>query len=378
MAKKIIISFLIGFTLVSSVFAASPPVRIKDIAHVLEARDNPIMGFGLVVGLKNTGDSSRTEFTKQALTNMLSRMGIAPQEGDFKSRNVAAVIVTAKLPPFLKPGQKIDVTVSSVGDANSIKGGILLLTPLHGTDEKIYAIAQGSVVVGHLGVEGTHSSAFVRKPSTVGRIAGGGIVEKEVPVTVSSDFVAIVLDKPDFTTASRVVSSLQKSGVNAEAKDAATIIATLPTAREAALRGESVEPRVAFVSRIENVTVVPDSVAKIVINERNGIIVIGENVRIAPVAVAYEGINVTIANMATYSRSSADDGSLVQVDAYSEFTPRVRESGADKGITAASGGASLADLVRALRAIGARPKDLIEILQAIKAAGALSAEIEII
>jgi len=373
MKSKLLFLLLLSLIPAYVVLAASPSVRIKDIAHVMEARDNPVIGFGLVVGLKNTGDSTMTEFTKQALTNMLSRMGIAPQEKEYKSRNVAAVIVTAKLTPYVKPGQKIDVTVSSLGDATSIKGGTLLMTPLHGADDQVYAVAQGQVVVGDVGMEGSHSSAFLRKPSTVGRIAGGGIIEKEVPVAQQPGIVTIVLESPDFTTASRVASSLNKSGINAEAKDAATVVAKLATAAIGAT-----SDRVDFISRIENVTVVPDTIAKIVINERTGIVVIGENVRISTVAVAYAGINVTVTNMTTYSRSEGGDDSLVQVDAYSEFNPKVNESGTARGIVSTGGEATLSDLVRALRAIGASPRDLIEILQAIKAAGALTAEIEII
>ena len=252
--------------------AASPPVRIKDIAHVLEARENQLMGFGLVVGLRNTGDRTQTGFTQQALTNLLSRMGVVPQSVDFQSRNAAAVMVTANLPAFMQPGQKIDVTVSSVGDATSLQGGTLLITPLQGVDDQVYAVAQGSLLVG---VEpSTPNVPYVRQQQVnVGRIPDGGLVEKEVPVTLAGKGnLTIVLDEPDFTTANRVVTAMRGAGLDAAAKDAGTVTVSLDA-----------EDVVAQIARIENLSVTPDTIAKIVVNERTGTIVIGENVVIAPV-----------------------------------------------------------------------------------------------
>ncbi|MDP2989762.1 MAG: flagellar basal body P-ring protein FlgI, partial [Kiritimatiellota bacterium] len=274
--------------------AVSPAVRIKDIGHVLEARDNQLMGFGLVVGLRNTGDKSQTGYTQQALTNLLSRMGVVPQGVNFSSRNAAAVMVTAILPPFGKPGQKIDVTVSSVGDATSLQGGTLLVTPLHGVDDQVYAVAQGSLLVG--ADSNTPLVPYVRQRQVnVGRIPDGAMVEKEVPVSIANKgAVTIVLNEADFTTANRVAVSIAAAGIDASARDAGTVTVSVSGA----------EDLVALIATIENLKVVPDMVAKIVVNERTGTIVIGENVRISPVAVSYAGIEVEIGDISFYSDSS--------------------------------------------------------------------------
>jgi flagellar P-ring protein precursor FlgI len=364
----IIISLLLigSLLIVNSAEADSPAVRIKDIAHVLEARENQLMGFGLVVGLRNSGDRSRTGFTQQALTNLLSRMGVVPQSVDFRSRNVAAVMVTAVLPPFIKPGQKLDVTVSSMGDATSLQGGTLLITPLRGVDDQIYAVAQGSLL---MGVEsGAPSVPYVRRgQTTVGRIPGGALVEKEVPVSIrDKDSLTIVLDNPDFTTASRVVSSIMRIGLDAFARDAGTV--SIPISMD--------EDVVELVARIEGLTVVPDVVAKIVVNERTGTIVIGESVKISPVAVSYSGIDVVIGDVALFTEGTASeteqDGSRYRARS-SAMLKRT-----EGRLTLVPAGATLSNLVRALNTIGASPKDLISILQAMKRAGAIKAELEVI
>ncbi|KPJ69795.1 hypothetical protein AMJ44_02465 [candidate division WOR-1 bacterium DG_54_3] len=348
------------------VYAASPPVRIKDIAHILEARENQLMGFGLVVGLRNSGDRSQTGFTQQALTNLLSRMGVVPQSVDFKSRNVAAVMVTATLPPFVKPGQKLDITVSSLGDATSLQGGTLLVTPLHGVDDQVYAVAQGSILVG------IESSApvvpYVRqRQATVGRVPNGALVETEVPVSIGDKgLLTIVLDDPDFTTANRVAGSIRTAGLDATAKDAGTV--TLPVS--------PAEDLVALVSRIENLTVVPDVVAKIVVNERTGTIVIGESVKIAPVAVSYAGIDVTIGDVSLFSEGVSEDSDLEESRYRARSLARLERT--EGRLRAVPAGATLSSLVSALNTIGASPKDLIAILQAMKKAGAIKAELEVI
>jgi flagellar P-ring protein precursor FlgI len=310
-------------------FAASPPVRLKDIAHVLEARDNQLMGFGLVAGLKNTGDSIQTQFTKQALTNLLSRMGIVPQEKEFKSRNVAAVMVTAKLPPYAQVGQKIDVVVSSLGDATSLQGGILLMTPLMGGDDNVYAVAQGSVALGFSGMEGGQVTAIEKRQTNAGRIVNGAIVEREVPVSIDQAYITVVIDKPDYTTASRIVGAMRDAGMPGRARDAATIIVAKTANQDT----------VDYISAIENLTLVPDSVARIVINELTGVVVMGENVKIAPVSVSYGDVNVSVS------------------------------SGTNE--------ATISDLVSALNAAGIKPKDLVAIIHAIKSSGAISAGVEV-
>lgn len=366
MVRVIIILCSVFCVLCSSAHAVSPSVRIKDIAHILEARENQLMGFGLVVGLRNTGDRSQTGFTQQALTNLLSRMGVVPQAVDFRSRNVAAVMVTATLPPFVKPGQKLDITVSSLGDATSLQGGTLLITPLHGVDDQVYAVAQGSLLVG---IES--SAPFVpyvrQRQATVGRIPSGALVEKEVPVSIAKKgLLTIVLDNPDFTTANRVVNSIRKIDLDVTAKDAGTITIVVSAAANI----------VELVSRIENLTVVPDVVAKIVVNERTGTIVIGENVKIAPVAVSYSGIDVTIGDVSLFSEGVSGDTS--QEDSRYRARSLARLERTEGRLRAIPAGATLSSLVRALNTIGASPKDLIAILQAMKRVGAIKAELEVI
>jgi flagellar P-ring protein precursor FlgI len=296
---------------------------------VLEARDNQLMGFGLVAGLKNSGDTIQTQFTKQALTNLLSRMGIAPQDKEFRSKNIASVMVTAKLPPYTQTGQKIDVVVSSLGDATSLQGGTLLMTPLMGADDDVYAVAQGPIEVGFSGMEGSQITPIEKRQTNVGRIVNGGIVEREVPVSIDRGYVTIVLDKPDYTTASRIVIAMKQAGIRARARDAATIIASK----------EANQDIVDYISTIDNLTIVPDAVARIVINELTGVVVMGENVRIAPVAVSYGNVNVTISS--------------------------------------GTAGATISDIVSALNAVGIKPKDLVAIIHAIKSSGAISADIEV-
>jgi flagellar P-ring protein precursor FlgI len=341
MRAKIVLMLMLAALFVSpsiKCFSEPAPTRVKDIAHVLEAKDNQLMGFGLVAGLKNTGDTVQTVFTKQALTNVLSRMGITPQDKEFKSRNIAAVMVTAKLPPFVNVGQKIDVTVSSLGDATSLQGGTLLMTPLEGADDNTYAVAQGQLSFGV--ATGDFYQTSERMQMNVGRIINGGIVEKEVPVSLEDNYISIVIDKPDYTTATRIVDALVKQKISARARDAATIVVS----KEASM------DMVKFISLVESTAVIPDIIAKVVINEQSGVVVMGEDVRIAPVAVSYGNVNVSVAQF-----SSTEGGGNVIVS-----------------------GATMADLISALNAIGVRPKDVIAILQAAKAAGAISADIEVI
>lgn len=364
--RSILLLFIFCSLFVSCGFAASSAVRIKDIAHVLEARENQLMGFGLVVGLHNTGDRTQTGFTQQALTNLLSRMGIVPQTVDFKSRNVASVMVTANLPPFVKPGQKIDVTVSSLGDANSLQGGTLLITPLYGVDDQIYVVAQGNLLVG---VDPSSPAVpYVRqKQTTVGRIPNGALVEKEVPVSFGNKGVlTIVLNNPDFTTANRVVESMKRGGYDATAKDAGTI--TIPVIEE--------ENLVELVSGIENLAVVPDLVAKIVVNERTGTIVIGERVRIAPVAVSYAGIEVMIGDVSLFSQGTIADSQQEEGRYHAQSLAQLKRK--EEKLKVISAGTTISSLANALNAIGASPRDMIAILQAIKSAGALQAELEVI
>ncbi len=358
--------------MLSAVFAAaalaqSPAVRLKDIAHVLGARENQLMGFGLVVGLNNSGDKSRSSFTQQAMTNLMSRMGVVPPSVDFKSRNVAAVMVTATLPPFVKSGQKLDVTVSSVGDATSLQSGTLLITPLQGVDDQVYAVAQGSVLVG---ADSSYPNVpYVRQRQvTVGRIPDGALVEKEVLVSLEGKgIITIVLNEPDFTTASRVAEAINEAGFSATARDAGTI--TVPSETNL----------VSLISQIENLTVSPDTVAKIVVNERTGTVVIGENVVISPVAVSFSGIDVYIGDISLYAvGNAADTADYSSGDQRYQATTRAHLKRKEEKLAVVPASPTLSSLVQALNAIGASPKDLIAILQAMKKSGAIKAPLEVI
>ena len=363
--KTKILVWLALMVIALPLWSASPQVRIKDLAHVIEARDNQLMGFGLVVGLRNTGDSSQTGFTKQAMTNLLSRMGVVPQV-DFKSRNVAAVMVTTTLPPFVKSGQKLDVTVSSMGDASSLQGGTLLLTPLQGPDDQVYAAAQGNISVNQDDLA-PNIPPIRRQQATVGRIPGGALVEKEVPVSLAEKgYITIVLDIPDFTTATRMSDAMNKRGFVATAMDAGTIRVSLA----------GVEDKVKIISRIENLTVQPDTVAKVIINERTGTIVIGDNVKLSEAAVSYSDITVTVGAVDMYSEGDISEGTGATNTLRTRTTTKVNKK--TSRLARVGPSARLADLVRALNAIRATPKDLIAILQALKKAGSLKAELEII
>jgi len=364
--KRLFLFLILSFLVINYAFAASPPVRIKEVAHVLEARNNQLIGFGLVVGLKNTGDRSQTGFTQQALTNLLSGMGVVPQSVDFKSKNVAAVIVTADLPPFLKSGQKIDVTVSSVGDATSLQGGTLLMTPLKGINDQVYAVAQGNLLIGL--EQYTPSVPYIKySQQTVGRIPNGALVEKEVPVSIEGKGnLTIVLNEPDFTTANRVAASIMTAGFDATAKDAGTVLVST----------DNQDNLVSMIAQIEGLTVVPDVSAKIIVNERTGTIVIGENVKISPVVVSYAGIDVEIGNVAMFSEGYNTDEQPQETSYRARSNASMLKKESNLMVIPAS--PTLTDLARALNALGASPKDLIAILQAMKKAGAIKAELEVI
>jgi len=372
--KKIFFSFAAILFLASPLFAVSPMVRVKDIAHVVEARENQLLGFGLVVGLRNTGDSQQTGFTKQAMTNLLSKLGLIPQL-DFKSRNVAAVMVTCTLPPFVKSGQKLDVTVSSMGDATSLQYGTLILTPLEGADSQVYATAQGSVLTGQDQVS-PNLQPIHNTSVTAGRIPSGGLVEKEVPVNFAENgYLNIVLDSPDFTTASRMVDSISNAGFGARATDAGTVQVMLLTEEQLASGTPTSQiplDKVKMIAQIENLTLRPDTVARVVINEREGTVVIGENVKLAEAAIAYGDVTVSIGRLDLYT-----DGDVGQnANLRTQGTATINRKAAKLARVAPT--ATLADLVKALNAIKVTPKDLIAILQALKKAGSLKAELEII
>ncbi|NLI81093.1 MAG: flagellar basal body P-ring protein FlgI [Deltaproteobacteria bacterium] len=365
-------AFSVFLTALAAVFltaAISHGARIKDIAYFLGDRSNNLIGYGLVVGLNGTGDKEKTQFTTSTLANLLDNMGIHIDSNKMKVKNVAAVMVTAKLPPFARSGSRIDVEVSSIGDAKSIEGGTLLLTPLQAPDGKTYAVAQGPISTGGFSASGASGSTVQKNHPTVGFISGGALVEQEVRLTYQDlESLDLVLRSPDFTTAGKVASSINKvlGGTHARALDGGNIKIDVPSH----YRQQIVE----MVTKVENTELQPELVAKIVINERTGTIVMGENVKISPVAVAHGGLTVQI----------SEQPAVVQPGPFSEKgrTAVVPQSDVEvkeaKGSLSLVGGVTIRQVIKGLNAIGATPRDLINILQAIKASGALQAELEII
>jgi flagellar P-ring protein precursor FlgI len=347
---------------------ADPVVRVKDVAQIRNARANQISGLGIVIGLQGTGDSQQTIVINRAYTNMLERLGL-PNMSNAKFKNIAAVIVTANLPPFLKQGQTIDVNVASIGDAKSIENGVLVRTPLLGPDGRVYAVAQGPISIGGFGVE---SDGVVVKKNvpTVGRIPNGALVEREVPVTLLDENGNLYVDlmNPDFTTSSELADKINKSLLgNAKALDPATVRVFVTNTYK--------ENLVDLISRIENLTLSPkNNAAKIVLDERTGTILIGQNVKISPVAISHGGLTVKIEKYTEVSQPNPASGGQTTTVTNTKIT--AEES---KGVTKLfQGGTTIGELVRALNVLGVSTKDLITIIQTIKAAGALNAQLEII
>lgn len=342
--------------------------RIKDVASVSGIRSNQLIGYGLVVGLPGTGE--QTPFTDQTFRTMLRNFGInIPANERPKINNVAAVAVHAELPAFAKPGQTIDVTVSSVGSADSLTGGTLLQTYLRGANGEIYAVAQGSLVVGGLGAEGLDGSRIVINTPTVGRISGGAIVEREVKTPfATSDYLTFNLHRSDFTTAMRMAETINElvGPDSATALDATSVQVVAP---------RDLNQRVSYMSMLENLEFTPaEGAAKIIVNSRSGTVVIGQNVKLRPAAVAHGDIQVTIAeNIQVNQPNPFAEGETA-------VTPQsivdIQED--DARMFVFDPGVSLNDLVRAINQIGAGPGDIVAVLEALKQAGALSGELIII
>ena len=344
--------------------------RIKDLATVAGIRNNQLIGYGLVVGLDGSGDqTTQTPFTVQAILSMLSNLGVnVPPGNTLQLKNVAAVMVTTNLPPFARPGQQIDVTVSSLGNAKSLRGGTLLMTPLKGADGNVYAMAQGNVVVGGTGATGGGSSVTVNHLSA-GRIAGGATVERAVPSTVGQgETVTLELGSTDFGTVQRVVEAINKASApgTAYALDGRQVMVRAPVDSDA---------RVAFLGRIENLSVEPmQTAAKVIVNSRTGSVVMNQSVTLQNCAVAHGNLSVTVSTEAVISQPAPFSGGQTVVSETSQID--IEQKGGN--LIDVKAGAALADVVKALNALGATPLDLVSILQAMKAAGALRAELEII
>jgi len=345
--------------------------RVKDIASVAGVRGNQLIGYGLVVGLDGTGDqTSQAPFTIQSIRNMLAKFGVPiPPNVNPQLKNVAAVTVIADLPAFSKPGQTIDVTVSSIGNAQSLRGGTLLMTPLRGVDGEVYAMAQGSMVVSGFGVSGKDGSRIAVNVPSAGRIPNGASVEREVPSNfATSPYVMLNLNTPDFTTAARLVDGINNllGAGTAEAVDAVTIRVTAP-----------VNPgqRISYLSTLEAIEVEPgEASARVIINSRTGTVVIGSHVRVTPAAVAHGSLSVTITERTDVSQPNPfSQGETVAV---SRSNISVDQPAARMFVFSA--GVNLDEIVRAVNQVGAAPGDLVAILEALKQAGALRAELIVI
>ncbi|OWY00881.1 MULTISPECIES: flagellar basal body P-ring protein FlgI [Thioclava] len=357
------------FAGVLSAIPATAQVRIKDIASFEGVRENQLVGYGLVVGLNGTGDTlNGSPFTKKSIEGMLERLGVGNLSGDaIKTKNTAAVMVTAKLPPFARRGSTIDVTISSLGNADSLRGGTLIVTPLVGADGEIYAVGQGPISVAGYSAKGNAASIVDGVP-TVARMENGAIVEKEIDFELNSmNSVRLSLREPDFTTASRVAGVINdKLGHNtAQMLDPSTI--------EVQAKGKYGVPE--LLAMIENLPVTPDSVAKVVVDEKSGTIVIGANVRIDQVAISQGGLTVKVKE--SYAVSQPKPISIGQTVVVPETDVQVEERNTQFSVLQ-GGDVSLQDLVDGLNAIGVGARQTISILQAIKAAGALHADLEII
>lgn len=350
---------------------AVPPAeaaRIKDLADVEGVRENQLIGYGLVIGLNGTGDKDSTKFTTQSLTSMLSRMGIRADPEKVKVKNVAAVVVTANLPPFARPGGRIDAMVSSIGDAKSLQGGTLLMTPLKGPDGRVYAAAQGAVSIGGFSA-GDETTGIQKNHVTVGKVANGALVEADVPAEFSGkESFSVVLRQPDFTTALRVAEAVNNriGGETAKAVDSGRIVLKTPET----YRGRPVE----FLAAVEGLDVAVDRAAKVVLNERTGTIVMGETVRLSTVAVSHGALSIEIKTDFKVSQPPPFSPGATVVVPETEVTAKEQKN----RMLLLPSGATIGEVVRALNAVGVTPRDLISILQAIKAAGALHAELELI
>ncbi len=348
--------------------SAVQAARVKDIASIKGVRENQVIGYGLVVGLNGSGDKSGTEFTIQSLSSLLAKMGIGVDVEQIRVRNVAAVMVTSTLPPFARTGSRLDALISSVGDASSLEGGTLLMTPLFGNDGQVYAIAQGPVSVGGFSAGGGGGSGVQKNHPTVGTLASGAIVERELDYAIhdKQDF-QVALGAPDFTTALRTARVINQHFGEAVAapRDAGTLNLRIPESYS----GDVVR----FLAQVESLEVEPDAAAKVILNERTGTVVMGEAVRLSTVAIAHGSLTVSISATNQVSQPaplSTGQTAVIQnrdVVAFEE----------ENQLTLVERATTIGELVRGLNAMGVTPRDLIAIIQAIKAAGALSAELEL-
>jgi flagellar P-ring protein FlgI len=351
--------------------AEAAAVRIKDIADFEGIRDNMLVGYGLVVGLNGTGDTlNNSPFTRQSLESMLERLGVNTRDGNSNTDNLAAVMVTATMPPFARQGTRIDVSVSSLGDAENLQGGTLLVTPLLGADGEVYAVSQGQVAVSGFSAQGAAGGSVTKGVPTAGRIANGAIVEREVGFELADlDRLTIALRNPDLTTAQRIAFAVNgMTGLDgARALDPATVSVAMPEAYH--------DRMVDLMTEIEQLHVEPDQAAKVVIDEVSGTIVIGANVRISTVAIAQGNLTVRVTETPQVSQPGAFAPDGAQTTTVERTDIEIVED--DSKLTVLPEGVSLQELVDGLNSLGVGPRDIISILQTIKAAGALQANLEL-
>ncbi len=367
-SKRVLAIVVFGLSIMANTVYAE---RIKDLAGIEGVRDNPLLGYGLVVGLDGTGDqTSSVTFTEQSLRSMLVQYGVTvPPSVKLSPKNVAAVSIHAVLPPFAKPGQKIDVTASSLGNSKSLRGGTLLMSPLRGADGQVYAIAQGNLAVGGLGVSGADGSSLAINIPSVGRIPNGASVERAVPNPFANgDSVVFNLHEPDFTTARRVVDAINLAlgSEDAQAIDAVSISVQAPT-----------EPskRVAFIGYLEEIDVRPgEGAGKIIVNSRTGTIVIGNHVTVGPAAVTHGSLTVTIKENTRINQPNP----FANGETVAEPNTQIAVEEENNRMFELERGTTLSEIVQAINGVGAAPGDLVAILEALKQAGALRAQLIII
>jgi flagellar P-ring protein precursor FlgI len=344
--------------------------RLKELVSVEGVRDNQLIGYGLVVGLNGTGDKRQTVFSAQSLANLLQQMGVSVPGTAIRANNMAAVIVTATLPAFAQPGTRIDVSAAAIGDATNLQGGLLLLTGLKGIDGQVYAIAQGSVVTGGF-VAGKSGNSQTLNHPTVGRVPAGAIIERAVPDPAIGTSVGLQLRRPDFTTASRIAEAINKrfggnGGGAAQASNSSLVKVAIPA---------TYNTRTAdFIAELEGITVDADRAARVVVNERTGTVTLGREVLIGPVAIMHGGLTVQI--QTSYEVSQPTPLSTGTTTTVPRVGVEVREEQARNVVL--KQGATVEELIKALSAIGATSRDVIAILQGLKSAGALEAELEVI
>ncbi len=341
--------------------------RLKELVTIEGARDNQLMGYGLVVGLAGTGDRQQSIFPAQSLANLLERMGLTVNASAIQVKNTAAVMVTGVLPPYAQSGSHLDITISAMADAKSLQGGVLLMTNLHAADGQTYAVAQGPLVLGGFAVSGANGTSSSQNHPTVGRIPNGAIIERNAPSLNVGKSVRLQLERADFATATRVVAVLNKHfGDIAHAENAGLVTVSLPDSYQA----RATE----FVAELEALTVETDRTAAIVVNERTGTIIMGKDVQIAPVAIMQGNLNVEIQTTANVSQPAPLSQGTTQVTQQSTVNAKQEPS---RNLILKEG-ATVEELVRALTSIGSTPRDIISILQNLKDAGALEAELKVI